>query len=195
MRRLLLFAVSAFSLSALLIKPIRAQVAVYGTFSPAHLSNVQTGVIYTGTAYQNQTTSFWAPGIGGGVTLNFVHLGIATLGLDLRGSTKPGTSGADTAMGGIKLGFNPPMLRIKPYVQGSVGYLATRTTNVSAGVAGNTTFNNQSAVYEILGGIDYPLYHFVDYRIVEVGVGQGFLSLVSYNPTLFTINTGIVVHF
>jgi hypothetical protein len=152
-------------------------------------------VIYTGTAYQNQTTSFWAPGVGGGLTLNFVHLGLATLGFDLRGSTKPGTSGADTAMGGIKLGFNPPLLHIKPYVQGSIGYLATRSKNVSALVSGNSTFSNQSAVWEILGGVDYPLHHFVDYRVVEVGVGQGFLNLGSYKPTLFTINTGIVVHF
>jgi hypothetical protein len=195
MRRLPLFAISILSLSTLLIVPARAQVAIYGTFSPVHFSNVQAGVIYTGTAYQNQTASFWAPGVGGGVTLNFVHLGLATLGFDLRGSTKPGTSGADTAMGGIKLGFNPPLLHIKPYIQGSVGYLATRTANVSAAISGNSTFSNQSAVWEILGGIDYPLYHFVDYRIVEVGVGQGFLNLGSYKPTLFTINTGIVVHF
>jgi hypothetical protein len=41
MRRLLLFAISILSLSTLLIVPARAQVAIYGTFSPARLSNVQ----------------------------------------------------------------------------------------------------------------------------------------------------------
>jgi hypothetical protein len=73
--------------------------SVYGLFTPQHATNVQTGSVYSGGSYNEQYTSFWAPGFGGGVTLNFLNLHIIKLGIDLRGSTKPGTTGADTAQG------------------------------------------------------------------------------------------------
>ena len=86
-----------------------AQVAAYVTFTPIHAAGVQTGSVYTaGAGYVEQTTSFWAAGIGGGVTLNLLYIGPAVLALDLRGSTRPGTNGIDTGLAGVKLGFNPP---------------------------------------------------------------------------------------
>lgn len=100
-----------------------AQVSVYVTDSSIHLSNVATGIPFVpGFVSQQQYTSYWASGVGGGVTFDFLPLPIFSLGLDLRGSTKPGTVGADYAMVGLKLGMHPPVLRIKPYVQASAGY-------------------------------------------------------------------------
>ncbi len=120
-----LFCLSAASLA-------HAQVfSIYGTFSPVHASHVATGSVATSSGYTEQYTSFWAPAFGGGVTFNFLNLHVVKLGLDARGSTKSGTTGADTAELALRLGFQPPVLRLKPYVQGGVGYLATRTTNVS----------------------------------------------------------------
>ena len=159
---------------------------VYVTYAPIHLSNVQTG-------NQAQYTDFWASGVGGGVTINFLPLPVVSLGLDLRGSTKPGTVGADTAMVGLKLGIRPPVIRIKPYVQASAGYLGTRTYSTS--IATNSTSNNDYITWEILGGIDYPLMHFVDFRIVEVGAGQGWNTGSGGNANIFTVNTGLVLHF
>ena len=183
-------AFAAFSLiiAALLPGRARSQVSAYVTFAPAHLSGVRDG---NGT----NTTSFWAPGVGGGVSLTVLPLGPVKLGLDLRGSTKPGTNGADTVMGGVKLGLNLPLVRFKPYVQASGGYLGTRTR-----AASGHTESDQFAAYEVLGGVDYPLVPFFDWRVIEVGGGRGYnigsvTSAGNYQVTLFTVNTGLVFHF
>ena len=171
-----------FLLAALACAPaLRAQaISIYGTFAPLHASNVQTGSVYTTAGYQEQYTSFFTPAFGGGVTFGILPIGPVHIGFDLRGSTHRGTVGADTAMGGLRLGFKPPLLPIKPYVQASVGYLATRTVNVSSttNVLGATTvnggtFGNQYLAYEGIAGLDYRFDHFIDLRVIEVGAGQG----------------------
>jgi hypothetical protein len=173
-------------------------VSVYATVSPSHLSNVESGAVYTVTGYNEQTASYWSNGFGGGVTLGAIPAGPIRLGFDMRGSTKPGSTGMQSALAGVKLGIRVPGLRLHPYVQGSIGYLASATTNVST-PAGQTTgtiggiFSNKYAAYEVMGGIDYPLVGPLDIRVVEVGVGRGALS--SYDPTFVTINTGLVLHF
>jgi hypothetical protein len=190
-------------LPILLALPLAAHsqaVAVYGTFSPAHLSNVATGAIYSATGYNEQTASYWSPGFGGGITFNFIPTGPIRVGFDLRGSTKPGTQGEDSALFGVKLGVHPPVLRIKPYGQFSVGYLAARTTNLST-AAGQTTgavggtFSNKYGVFEIMGGVDYPLLGPLHVRIVEIGAGKALFSFGGNNPTYFTVNSGLVLHF
>jgi hypothetical protein len=182
-------------------------VSVYGTYSAMHLSSVETGTVTANGGSQILYTSPWVSGVGGGVTLNFLPLGPIKIGFDLRGSTRKGTTGADTAMVGFRLGFKPPLLPIKPYVQVSGGYIATRTPNTSIYVGTPTggTYNNQYLGYEVLGGIDYRLLHFVDLRLVEVGGGNGYSVGQIYNAgnqstqsqqiPIFTINTGVVVHF
>jgi hypothetical protein len=193
MRRTILLA--AFVLLSAVGMAADAQVAsIYVTSSSGRFSNVQTGVISTPSGYQEQHTNFWTSGIGGGVTLNFLPVGPIKLGLDFRGSTHPGTVGADTAMGGVKLGFNPPLIRLKPYLQASGGYVATRTGNISGG----GTFANKYAAWEILGGVDVPLAPFLDLRVVELGGGTGFnVPGLSSTPniSLFTVNSGLVLHF
>jgi hypothetical protein len=181
----------------------RGQAAIYVTSSSSRFSNVQTGSVSTASGYQEQYASYWASGIGGGVTLNFLSAGVAKLGFDFRGSTKPGTNGADTAMGGIKLAFNPPLLHFKPYVQASGGYVATRSVNISTspsspGQIVGGSFTNRYAAWELLGGIDYRLVPFLDLRLIEVGGGSGLAIPGSANQphlTLFTVNTGVVFHF
>ncbi len=192
-----------FLLVLLLVLPAaaRAQVlSVYGTFSPAHLSNVATGAVYTTTGFKEATTSYLSYGVGGGITANFLPLGPVRFGFDLRGSTKPGISGADSALFGIKVSVHPPVLRIKPYGQVSIGYLASRTTNLST-PSGQTSgaiggiFSNQYAIYEIMGGVDYPLIGPLDFRVIEIGGGKGILQGNTNNPTFITVNTGLVLHF
>ena len=182
----------------LLVATVHAQVAsIYVTSSSGRFSNVATGSVSTGSGFQEQYASFWASGVGGGVTLNFIPVGPIHVGLDFRGSTRPGTVGADTAMAGLKIGFHPPLLRLKPYIQASGGYVATRTVNVSTGNAGGT-FENKYAAWEILGGVDIPIAPFFDFRVVELGGGTGvnaFGSSNQPNVSLFTVNTGLVLHF
>lgn len=167
----------------------RAQVSVYGTFSPIRISNTANGTTYG---------SYWDRGIGGGVTLTVLPLGPLSLGLDLRGSTTTASSGTDTVLGGLKLGLRVPLIALKPYVQASGGYLRTRTSVGLGNVAGATT-NYGYGVYEILGGVDTAIFPHIDLRLVEIGAGQG--KNIS-GPTsgladisILTINTGVVVHF
>lgn len=190
MRKFIIATVLAAAASAVSHAQI---VSVYATFSPTHLTNVYSGC--TGSPCSAQYTDYWASGIGGGATLNFINLHVVKLGLDLRGSTKSGTTGADTAEVSLRLGAKPPLLPIKPYVQAGVGYLDTRT------LAGSGTFESQYATANIHAGVDMPVFPFVDLRLVEIGYGQAFSKLddvsfgTSNKPKLFTVNTGIVVHF
>ncbi len=192
----------------------------YATFSPTHLGNVQNGLTLASNGvanqytYQTQYTSFFAPAIGGGITLNVIPLGPVRLGVDVRGSTKPGTNGVDSALAGIKLAVKPPLLPIKPYIQISGGYLATRSNgfNYSSNDGGTTTLvtgatiTNKYAAIEGIAGIDYHLLPFVNFRIAEFGYGKGysvgpnfsnnFGAVTTQNDlNFFTINTGLVVHF
>ena len=175
--------------------------SIYGTFSPLHASHVETGSVATTSGYTEQYTSFWTPAFGGGVTFNFLNLHVIKLGLDARGSTKSGTTGADTAELSLRLGFQPPVLRLKPYVQGGVGYLSTRTTNVSTNFGSNTpvggTFSNQYATVGFHAGIDKPLVPFLDFRVIEFGYAHGFNVGVSdnMNANTFSLGTGLVAHF
>jgi hypothetical protein len=171
--------------------------AVYGTFSPTQISNIATGNT-TGLNSTYTTSSYWATGVGGGATLRLLHIAGVGVGLDLRGSTRPGTQGADTGMGGIKLSVKPPLAPIRVYVEAAGGYVGTRAT-VTTGPASGNTATDEFAAYEILGGIDYTLLPHLDLRLVEVGGGKGY-PIVSVNngiPTMsfMTINTGVVVHF
>ena len=180
----------------------------YATFSPTHASNIETGSVLTGTVSTEQYTSFFVPAIGGGVTVNFLRLGPARLGFDLRGSTRSGTNGIDTALFGVKLAVKPPLLPLKPYVQVSGGYVATRTGNVSTVTNGSVntavggTFTNKYAAFEAMAGVDYRLLPLLNLRVVEVGAGKGYNSGIDFeaanlgqNLTFFTINTGLVFHF
>ena len=193
MRRLIAIA-ALFLLSAV---AAQAQaVSIYATSSSGRYTNVQTGSVLTGSGYQEQYTNFWASGIGGGVTFNFLPVGPVKLGFDFRGSTRPGTAGADTAMAGFRVAFNPPLIHLKPYVQASGGYVGTRTVNLTQGVGG--TFTNKYAAWEILGGVDVPLAPVLDLRLIELGGGTGMtvgLSSSTPNISLFTVNTGVVLHF
>jgi hypothetical protein len=150
---------------------------------------------------QPQYTSFWAAGFGGGVTFNFLPIGPVRLGFDLRGSTRPGTNGVDTALFGLKAGVKLPTIPLKPYIQGSGGYVSARATNVSGYGGANRvggTFSTQYAAYEILGGVDYSVAPFIDLRLIEVGGGKGY-DENGYNTGqvlgLFTLNSGVVFHF
>ncbi len=97
-------------------------------------------------------------------------------------------------MVGVKATFKPPVLRMRPYAQVSVGYFATSTANVSSLPSG-TNFGNSGAAYEVLGGLDIPIAPVVDFRVVEIGAGQAFGLFNSKSSGLITINTGVTVHF
>lgn len=189
LRRFCFFALFALMVLFADVPHARAQVSIYGTFSPIRVSNTANGNVYN---------SYWDRGFGGGVSLTVLPLGPVSLGIDLRGSTTPGNSGTDTAMAGLKLGVRVPLISLKPYVQASGGYLRTRT---SVGLGGVVTANSSYgfATYEILGGLDSGILPHVDLRLIEIGAGQG--KNISgpasglADISILTLNTGLVLHF
>jgi hypothetical protein len=176
---------------ALLCAPaLHAQaVELYGTVSVPRISGAPTG---SGT----QTSSYWAPGIGGGATFNVVPIGPVRLGLDLRGSTKPTANGISTVLAGAKLALKIPAVSLKPYVEAAGGYLGTNT-HLGSPFAPGSTHKTTYAGYEVLAGADSPLAPFLNLRILEVGAGKGYQASGpgSSTITLFTLSSGLVFHF
>jgi len=209
MRRLLLFVLALGIFPAL----AHAQAfSVYFTSVNTRFTNVQNGQNYnnnTGT-YTNLFTTSWPPEFGGGFTLSKAA-GPLRLGMDFRGSTNHGSTGADTAMAGPELALRVPIVHIKPYISAEGGYVATRTAGLTTNVAGSTvtanpaTITNQYAAWEVFGGIDVPIFSHVDFRAIEFGGGKGYLanvgvSNINFSNTntqisLISIDTGVVVHF
>jgi hypothetical protein len=178
-------------------------VSLYGTFAPVQPS----GVSVSAPNATFQTASYWAPGFGGGVTLGLIPIGPLRFGGDLRGSTRPGTNGADMVLAGVKLGVRIPFIKFRPYIQGSGGYLGTRVhPSVFPGIGAaiystSSTLTGRYAAYEILGGVDYPFLPFIDVRLFEIGGGKGYLlpgtstANSAGTVSVTTINSGVVFHF
>jgi hypothetical protein len=210
-RRNVLLAALLVIFAAIAAAPARAQLALSITSSSTQFSNVQTGTVTTfnstnqTTTTQAQGVNFWASGLGIGLSSTTLPLGPVKFGFDLRGSVRPGATGADTLLAGIKLAVN--LSRIKPYIEAEGGYLETRTLNqssvsivTSTGTSSAATggfYTNRYAGWEIFGGVDYPLMRFVDLRVIEIGGGSGvdISNVGGPNVSLFSINSGIVLHF
>jgi hypothetical protein len=198
----------AIALIAAFTSTASAQIlSVYGTYSPFHLTNASYSTInnFDGTTTFH-TGEAWGNSVNLGATLKLYNFGPASLGLDLRGSPKKfGNPGASNVFAGLKVNVKLPVTHIKPYVQGSVGRLYLRTTasttnNYGYGPGVINTFtqstDEQATAYEFMAGADYPLAHFIDIRMVELGVARaGSSAFTRISHTLLLVNTGIVVHF
>jgi hypothetical protein len=210
-----------FVLVALLALPrLHGQfVELYGTVTDVNANNVPSSALLLcpgpgcplalGTTVNSNRV-----GGGGGITLNFLRLPVVKLGVDVRGSRHSGNDGVNTVLGGLKLTIHLPLLHIRPYVQGSVGYLGTTATPKSQldGVAGQTTTAKYVAA-ELFAGLDLPLLRILDLRVVEVGAGHALSSVdlkpmfvpvsdgyalrsgSSTTPTFVTASAGLVLHF
>jgi hypothetical protein len=197
----------ALVLSFLATRAHAQKVSVYVTSANTHLYSVFTGATYNPaapTGYTGQQfANFWTSGIGAGVTCNLRPVGRITVAADLRGSTKQGTPGADTALLGLRFGLRTNTLRWRPYLQGSLGYLGTRTVNLSPNPPAGATptggkYVNEYAPIEFMAGLDYRFTRRIDLRLVEVGGGQATSTsrnLSGAATNLLTVNSGVVVHF
>ena len=173
------------------------KVEFYGTLAFTHLSNVPAGEVQSPSGFQEQYTSITPVGVGGGITVNVLSLPLVSLGLDVRGMNRQGAGGAENALFGVKLTAKTPVAHVKPYMQGAAGFMVAHTRNVSSPASGMTTtdgqFASHYAMYEVLAGIDYPLRRVLDFRIIEIGAGSSFGT--SPNTSVFSVNSGLVLHF
>ena len=63
-------------------------------------------------------------------------------------------------------------------------------------IYGIYSYSSQFIGYGFLGGVDYPLVHFFNVRLLEVGGHTTFGSTNNHaHPTFLTINSGLVFHF
>jgi hypothetical protein len=176
-------ALALFSALLMTAPAAQAQLGVYGTVLAAKINNPTSA---QSTTFGGTNTGYWTTGGGAGIYYDAWHLGPVSLGLDLRGSV---AAQAKTGLGGVRLAIRPPVLPIKPYLEGLVG--GTTTSNVYS--AQTTDF-----LYEIVGGIDYTLIPHIDFRVVEVGAGQisnGITTAPTGARSILTVASGIAIHF
>jgi hypothetical protein len=176
---------SIFLSLVVLAATARAQVGIYGKFDATHVS----------TANTNFESTAWYNGAGAGIYYDFFHAGPIGLGADLRGDLLYGNPQKyRDALFGLRLSVKPPVLPIRPYIQGSVG--AGGPTHSGLGSVG-TIYSNKFQ-YQILGGVDYALVPHLDWRVAELGYGR-MSGISSGAPapvvTLFSIGSGLVLRF
>lgn len=194
-KALLLLAVATFVTAT-----ANAQFGVYGTFTANHLSGIKTSPLATTPGALNNDVS--PLGGTGGVYYDFYKVGhLVKLGVDARGTltnTKRGAfinangGGAhvNSALFGVRAVFNAPVMNtvLRPYVQGSVGL---GRSNYGILYGSNGVVDKTSFEYMGYAGIDIPLAPFMDFRLVEFGVGA-----LNDNHTypLQSVSSGIVFH-
>jgi hypothetical protein len=194
-KALLLLAVATFVTAS-----ANAQFGVYGTFTANHLSGIKSSPLATTPGALNNDVS--PLGGTGGIYYDFYKIGhLVKLGVDARGvltSTKRGAftnangGGAhiDSGLFGVRAVFNAPFMHtlLRPYVQGSVGIARS-----NYGILYGSNGVEEKSSFEYMGyaGLDIPLAPFMDFRLVEVGVGA-----LNNNHTypLQSVSSGIVFH-
>jgi hypothetical protein len=202
LRTALFSAVASLGLSALGLSAVaHAQLAAYGTFSAERITGIQctqtTGSSSpTGCAANGTVTPY---GFGGGIYYDFMNLGPARIGFDVRAdllkSNKSATvyyGGPDavklnSVLGGVRASFHTRYAPLKPYVQASVGWVKDRpkssqqiVVNTTTGASTTATLTNYATnntdtnffAYKIFAGLDYRLLPIMDVRLPELGIGQ-----------------------
>jgi hypothetical protein len=143
-----------------------AQIGVYAGFSGAPING--SGV----------TSSAFGPMFG-----LYAQSGrYISLGGDLRG-TFLARNGFNyfTGAAGPRLAIKPPVLPIRPYVEGLVGVASVKD--------GDNSSSSTNLNYQVLGGIDFTILPRIDWRVIEFDYSAASGSSVS--AKIFT--TGIVL--
>lgn len=165
----------------------KAQIGVYGKLDAVHFNN-----------NVNQTSEwFYGPGVG--IYDSFLHLGPISLGADLRGNY---LSGADdtyrSVLGGVRVAAKPPLLPLRPYVEGLVGVAGTKSNqsgsfSTATSVSFSRSFGTKFA-YEVLGGVDFTILPHLDLRLAEVGYGRisPVSSGSSASSSVLSLSSGVV---
>ncbi|MEO6924675.1 MAG: hypothetical protein ABI064_07300 [Acidobacteriaceae bacterium] len=163
-----------------------AQVAPYAMFSLGHYSGIGVG---PGTA-PNQSGGVTAMGGTLGVYDNFLRMGPARLGADVRGviensanSTPYGNKMAAGLFGLRVDGSGIPAFPFNPYVQAEIGVAGTNN--------GTSRSKESSFAYQLQIGGDVTIFPHVAAR-VEYGAGQ-MTSIGGRGHTLQTFGVGLVV--
>jgi hypothetical protein len=160
-----------------------AQLAVYGKLDATHVKD----------NVNNTSTWFYGPGFG--VYDNFLHFGPVALGADVRANFLTGSDyNFRSVLGGVRLTAKPPLLPIRPYVEGLVGEAGTKFKSTSTTLL-PSHYSNKLA-YQVVGGLDWTLLPHLDFRVVELGYGRvSPVSSTTNSPSssITSLSSGIVI--
>ena len=195
----ILFAITCVATTA------RAQLGVYGTVTVEHTSNIKC--LYA-TCGSSDGTIDPIGGVGG-VYYDFKNYGRVRLGVDARaGSTITSKNGAQfltgpkprifSALGGVRASFSTRYEALRPYVEGAVGIgrsnIQTSITPSLSDPSIPTTIQYPTGLeYRGFAGVDFRLLPYLDFRVVELGIGALRSQGSSYR--MESISTGVVFHF
>jgi hypothetical protein len=143
-----------------------AQIGVYAGFSGAPING------------SGATASAFGPTFG-----VYAQSGrYISLGGDLRGSFLA-RSGFNyfTGAAGPRIAIKPPVLPIRPYVEGLIGVASVKD--------GNNSSSSTNLNYQVLGGIDATILPHIDWRVIEFDYSA--MSGSSVSAKIFT--TGLVL--
>lgn len=149
-------------------RPLHSQVAVYAGFSGAKASGVSSEWVY-------------GPLVGIYKQAGYVAHTV-NIGGDLRGSFI-GRNGFHYYTGAVgpRVAFKPPVLPLRPYIEGLIGVASYNSGN---GTDSTTHFN-----YQVAGGLDVTFLPRIDWRVVEFDYSA--VSGASVNAKILT--TGLVL--
>ena len=177
----------------------RAQhVEAYVTFSENHLTNTPTGVVMNGSTATTQYDTANVLGFGYGVSLRLLSAPKVWVALDARGTRRPTvTDSMDDGLFGVKVATSTPVLHVRPYVEGTAGFMSVRRPNTSDVASGRQTIDNAFASHFAIAkgfvGVDLPVKPYFYVRLAEVGFGSSFGE--TPNSRLLSVNSGVVFRF
>ena len=175
----------------------QSQLGLYGAVTVEHVGGIQclTTVCGSPDGTINPVGGF------GGVYYDFKSYGRVRLGVDVRGGATIQSKNAAqyftgpkpriySALGGIRASFPTRFDALRPYVQGSVG-MARSNFQTSAGAS--ALDYPVGVQYRAYAGADLRLLPYLDFRVVELGIGAIQLQGTAYRTE--SISTGVVFHF
>jgi len=187
-------------------------ITLYVTSSTVHAGNVDRGYANdndTGAADPEQYASFFASGLGAGLTIHLFNAGPVAIGFDLRGSGTGGYQNEGSGLGGVQLALRTRPHGLRPYVQYSYGIFVTAAIDADPYYGSRSCLCNVMGVsqrdgayhgYQVFVGADYRLTRLIDLRAIELGLGSAHGNSPDGGPPLaamtpFNLATGLTVHF
>ena len=179
------------------VSAARAQVGIYLDPIASRVSNSVTDTsVFSFLGPTSTSRTFW--GIDYGVYYDFAHSGNINLGLDLRGTDQHANNGSlKDLLFGVRVSGRPFERPWRPYAEAAFGGGWTK--------APASAISIRKPEFRIFGGVEYPIYNHVDWRVAEVGYGT-LQTISSYTvgnggnqsiptSTVLSVSSGLVFRF
>lgn len=174
-----------------------AQVGLYLNPIASRVSNsVEDTSVFSFLGPASTSRTFW--GVDYGVYDDFSHSGNLSFGLDLRGTDMHANNGSlKDLLVGLRVSGTPFQRSWRPYAEAAFGGGWTKSPGSAISI--------RKPEFRIFAGLDHPIYHHVDFRVVEIGygtlqtisnytVGNGSAKTIPSSNVL-SVSSGLVFRF